>query len=161
MLVAYLAALYIEKGHSAFEGFVTAIYAQLVPVAVQALRSERPLTNSPEAIGPVNYVGMLMEWAQRSRRPNARTITFGPSSRIGRHHEPLWSLTCKVQESKASGEVGVYEYCGMGSTVAEAKREYAQLSPASGAAALLTFPASSTVRLSALHRARVGLSNTR
>jgi hypothetical protein len=136
---------------------VTAIYAQLVPVAVQALRSERPLTNSPEAIGPVNYVGMLMEWAQRSRR----TITFGPSSRMGRHHEPLLSLTCKAQESKASGEVGVYEYCGMGSTVAEAKREYAQLSPASRAAALLTFPASSTVRLSAFHRARVGLSNTR
>lgn len=63
MLETYLAALYIEKGYFAFEGFVTAIYAQLVPVAIEALRSAKAFANSPAAIGPVNYVGMLLEWS--------------------------------------------------------------------------------------------------
>uniref|UniRef100_A0A0K3C5I1 BY PROTMAP: gi/342319282/gb/EGU11231.1/ Metallopeptidase MepB [Rhodotorula glutinis ATCC 204091] n=2 Tax=Rhodotorula toruloides TaxID=5286 RepID=A0A0K3C5I1_RHOTO len=42
MFEAYLAQLHIEKGHSAFQSFVTSLYSSLVPVVVQAFRSAKP-----------------------------------------------------------------------------------------------------------------------
>lgn len=120
---AYLAQLHVEKGHTAFQSFVTSLYSPLVPVVVQASRSAQPAPLTTALIGLVNYVGILMEWTQRTRGRDGRTVTFAPSRCGGADHKPLWVASCKVEESKMRGVTDLSTYEGMGSSVAEAKRE--------------------------------------
>ncbi|BGP25986.1 hypothetical protein JCM10295v2_004929 [Rhodotorula toruloides] len=120
---AYLALLLIEKGHAAFQAFVDAIYAPLVPVVVEAFRSAESAAIATPLLEPANYVGMLMEWTQERWRPGRRTATFNSSLRSGLDHKPLWSISCEVEQYNRSGTMDVRVYVGFGSTVAEAKRE--------------------------------------
>ncbi|KAJ8293989.1 Thimet oligopeptidase [Rhodotorula toruloides] len=122
---AYLAQLHVEKGHTAFQSFVTSLYSPLVPVVVQASRSAQPAPLTTALIGLVNYVGILMEWTQRTRGRDGRTVTFAPSRCGGADHKPLWVASCKVEESKMRGVTDLSTYEGMGSSVAEAKRDAA------------------------------------
>ncbi|BGP33552.1 hypothetical protein JCM10296v2_005356 [Rhodotorula toruloides] len=127
MFEAYLDQLHIEKGHSAFQLFVNSLFPPLVPVVVQAVRAAKPAAPVTPSIGSIKYVGVLMEWTQRTRGRGGRTVTFTPTpSRCGGlAHQPLWELSCTVQQHERQGVTDTREYEGMGSTVGEAKRDAA------------------------------------
>ncbi|GAA5852310.1 hypothetical protein JCM8547_006732 [Rhodosporidiobolus lusitaniae] len=95
---AWLCVLYEEYGAEALRSFVRALYKDLLPLTVEAVR---PLmTSQPESSLPSrNIVGDLREWQMAKNLAHFRSVEFGPKKEDPNSAGGRWVVEVTVCDS--------------------------------------------------------------